>query len=275
MGVLLLLAKENYISYSKPIAKELGVDEAITFGELCSINNMFNGIEWFYFEQPKIINDTCLSKHRIIKALKNLREFGLISYEKRGIPAKNYYKLHEEKLLELMKNYKNDSQVNKADISSSLKIEPQDVDISSSLKIEPLEVENLNHYKSKSDTTINNKNTNKNTISKNTNNNNETINENFEKLWKMLQPTPNDRKAQVKPKRKKELYEMGTDRVEKAINLYLKVQDPKYYHKRDNFFNNIIDNYLDRSESDFLSNFEEPASYDLEAFEKQKFSMNF
>lgn len=114
-----------------------------------------------------------------------------------------------------------------------------------------------------------------NTKKSNTKDNNIIIDENFEKLWKMLQPTPNDRKAQVKPKRKKELYEMGTDRVEKAIHLYLKVQDPKYYHKRDNFFNNIIDNYLDRSESDFLSNFEEPASYDLEAFEKQKFSMNF
>ena len=297
MGVLLLLAKENYISYSKPIAKELGVDEAITFGELCSINNMFNGIEWFYFEQPKIINDTCLSKHRVIKALKNLREFGLISYEKRGIPAKNYYKLHEEKLLELMKNYKNDSQVNKADISSSL-------------KIEPLEVENLNHYKSKSDTTINNKNTNKNTISKNTNNNNETItdlppmenppmdnppmenppinkitkelntkklntknnnntiNENFEKVWKMLKATPNDRKAQVKPKRKKELFEMGIERVEKAIHLYLKTQDPRYYYKRDRFFNEIIDNYLDKEESDF-KNDDSLTSYDLDKYEKE------
>lgn len=171
MGALLLLAKENYISYSKPIAKTVGVDEAIIFGELCSINNMLNGIEWFYFEQPKIINDTCLSKHRVIKALKNLKDFGLVSYEKRGIPAKNYYKLHEEKLLELMKDYKDELQGEKTETTSSPKIEPQEVDTPSGLKIEPLEVQNLNHSKSKNETTINNKNTNKNNINKNTNNN--------------------------------------------------------------------------------------------------------
>lgn len=75
--------------------------------------------------------------------------------------------------------------------------------------------------------------------------------ENFEVIWKMLKPHQNDRKKQVKPKRKKELYEMGRDRVEKAIKLYLKTQNPNYYFRRDNFFNEIIDNYIDKEESDF------------------------
>ena len=75
--------------------------------------------------------------------------------------------------------------------------------------------------------------------------------ENFEVLWKMLKSTPYDRKSKVTKKRKKELYDMGVDRTKKAIEVYMQVQDPKYYHKRDNFLNEIIDNYLDKETSDF------------------------
>lgn len=77
------------------------------------------------------------------------------------------------------------------------------------------------------------------------------IDENFESLWKMLKSTPYDRKSKVTKKRKKELFDMGFDRTSTAIELYLQVQDPKYYHKRDNFLNEIIDNYLDKDISDF------------------------
>ena len=97
---------------------------------------------------------------------------------------------------------------------------------------------------------------NKNALSSVNNKNiNENINEHFEKLWKMLPSTKYDRKSQVKPKRKKELYKIEPERVEKAINLYLKIQDPKYYYRKDNFFNEIIDNYLDKNETDFKETF--------------------
>ena len=96
------------------------------------------------------------------------------------------------------------------------------------------------------------------------------INENFENLWKLLKSHPNDRKSKVTKKRKKELYEMGYERVEKAINLYLKIQNPEYYHKRDNILNEIIDNYIDKTEKDFNVEVEEhTASYDISEYEKQ------
>ena len=41
MGILQLLAKENYITYHKGLAKKLGVDEAILFGEMCSLTNVY------------------------------------------------------------------------------------------------------------------------------------------------------------------------------------------------------------------------------------------
>ena len=91
--------------------------------------------------------------------------------------------------------------------------------------------------------------------------------ENFEKLWKLLKSHPNDRKSKVSNKRKKELYEMGYERVEKAINLYLKIQNPEYYHKRDNILNEIIDNYIDKTESDFDITSKKQTSYDIKQYE--------
>ena len=101
MGILQLLAKENYITYHKTLAKLIGVDEAILFGELCSMSNLY-GYE-FFCEQSKLMNDTCLTEYRIRNALKNLQKAKLVSVEKKGLPAKNYYVLDENRLLEILK----------------------------------------------------------------------------------------------------------------------------------------------------------------------------
>ena len=100
MSILNLLSQKDYIAYNKHFAKEVGVDEAIVFGELCSICNI-HGQE-FYFEQHRIIEDTCLTEYRIRNALKNLQNFGLVSVTKKGLPAKNYYSLNEQVLIEII-----------------------------------------------------------------------------------------------------------------------------------------------------------------------------
>lgn len=101
MGILQLLARENFIAYSKPLAKKIGIDEAIVFGELCSMCNLYGDAE-FFCEQQRICDDTCLTEYRLRNALKNLSECGLISIVKKGLPAKNYYTLYEETFLELL-----------------------------------------------------------------------------------------------------------------------------------------------------------------------------
>ena len=100
MGILQLLAKENYIAYHKTLARLIGVDESILFGELCSMNNLYG--DEFFCEQSKLMNDTCLTEYRIRNALKNLQKADLVSVVKKGLPAKNYYVLNENKLLELL-----------------------------------------------------------------------------------------------------------------------------------------------------------------------------
>lgn len=97
MGVLQILAQENYITYSKVIAKKLGVSAAILLGALCSYQNSFNGEE-FYKTQNEIIKETCLSEYEIRQATKTLRETGILIVTKKGCPAKNYYYIVENKL---------------------------------------------------------------------------------------------------------------------------------------------------------------------------------
>lgn len=83
------------------------------------------------------------------------------------------------------------------------------------------------------------------------NNQHDDINKNFEILWKMLPSTQYDRKSTITIKRKKELFEMGEKAIE-AINLYVSTSNPQYYYRRDRFLNEIIGNYIDKTEKDFL-----------------------
>jgi len=66
----------------------------------------------------------------------------------------------------------------------------------------------------------------------------------FETIWKLLPPHHNDRKRSVGKTRKRELQKIGFERVKAAVNRYLETQNPAYYHRRDRFMNEIIDNYL-------------------------------
>lgn len=99
--ILSLLAKQNYITYNKQLAKLIGIDEAILYGELCSIS-LYNNEEEFYYEQDKLIEDTCLSEYRIRKSLKKLIDLKLVKVTKKGLPAKYYYKLDEKIFKEIM-----------------------------------------------------------------------------------------------------------------------------------------------------------------------------
>ncbi len=99
--ILRLLARENYIAYHKELAKVIGLNEAILFGELCSISRNFDDKE-FYCSREKIIADTCLTDRAIRLATKTLIDKKLVSVVKKGIPCRYYYKLNANVLGELL-----------------------------------------------------------------------------------------------------------------------------------------------------------------------------
>ena len=100
MGVLQIIAKENFITYSKVAARKLGVNAAVLLGQFCSYQNLAEGE--FYREQSLISEDTCLSVYEIRKAVEVLTDAEILTVERKGIPAKNFYKIDEDKLSELL-----------------------------------------------------------------------------------------------------------------------------------------------------------------------------
>lgn len=94
MRALDLLSNDNFIILNKTLAKEIGIENAIVFGALCSYQRMC-GNEEFYKEQEKIIEDTCLTEYLVRKSIKELTEIGLISCKKKGMPAKYYFKIND------------------------------------------------------------------------------------------------------------------------------------------------------------------------------------
>ena len=69
----------------------------------------------------------------------------------------------------------------------------------------------------------------------------------FDEIWVLIPSHKNDRKSKVGKERKKELAKYGYEKIKAACENYLKTQNPQYLHRRDNFFNEIIDNYLNQN----------------------------
>lgn len=101
MSILDIIASKNYIIYNKTLAKELGVESAIVFGVLCDYQR-FYGEQEFYKDQNQIIEDTALTKYAVRTAIAKLKEMQLISAEVKGVPARYFYKINEEKLSEML-----------------------------------------------------------------------------------------------------------------------------------------------------------------------------
>ena len=101
MDIIDLLAGDSYIIYNKEIAKLYGIEEAILLGAMCGYQKGFKNEE-FYREQEKILEDTSLTLYGLRKALKTLVDLNIISYKKKGIPAKFYYKVNGQELYKLL-----------------------------------------------------------------------------------------------------------------------------------------------------------------------------
>lgn len=99
MDIIKILASDNYIICNKLFAKKHGLEEAVLLGALCSYQNSFGG-DWFYREQEKILEDTALTLYSLRKCLSYLKKLGIVSIEKKGMPAKYFYKINADRLID-------------------------------------------------------------------------------------------------------------------------------------------------------------------------------
>ena len=88
---------------NKQLAKQVGLKGAVLLADLISKEEYFiaNGMTdgWFFNTAKNIEEDTCLTSHQQRKAIKNLKDLGIIETKVVGIPAKQHFKIIENKLL--------------------------------------------------------------------------------------------------------------------------------------------------------------------------------
>ena len=102
-----LLSTDGFIQVNKTLIKKVGLHEAILIGELCAEYNYWDEqgkLEdgYFYSTRDNIEENTGLSEHYQRKAFSHLCELGIILIEKKGLPAKNYYKIDFNILLSVI-----------------------------------------------------------------------------------------------------------------------------------------------------------------------------
>lgn len=111
MNVLQLIASSSFLTVNMAIAKQVGNDAAILLAELASSQVYFENNEMLtdgmFFETVELIEDrTNLTKYQQSKAVKVLEETGILKTKLKGIPAKRYFAVDGEKILELVDHKK-------------------------------------------------------------------------------------------------------------------------------------------------------------------------
>ena len=114
-----LLSSTAFLVLNKELARQVGLKEAVLLADLISKEEYFiaNGMTdgWFFNTEANIEADTTLNPYHQRKCIKVLKDKGLIEVKRKGIPAKQYFKINEQQVLQILNNlsFKNSTTINK------------------------------------------------------------------------------------------------------------------------------------------------------------------
>lgn len=103
-----LLSSSAFIVLNKHLAKSIGLKEAILLADLISKEEYFiaNGMSdgWFFNTEANIEDDTTLSAYQQRKAVKTLKKIGILETKRKGVPAKQFFKINEQLVIKFLNN---------------------------------------------------------------------------------------------------------------------------------------------------------------------------
>ena len=114
-----LLSSTAFIVLNKELARQVGLKAAVLLADLISKEEYFiaNGMTdgWFFNTEANIEKDTTLNAYHQRKCIKTLKQLNLIEIKRKGIPAKQYFKINEEQVIQILNNLsdKNSTTINK------------------------------------------------------------------------------------------------------------------------------------------------------------------
>jgi hypothetical protein len=127
-----LLSSTAFIVLNKELARRVGLKEAVLLADLISKEEYFiaNGMTdgWFFNTEANIEKDTTLTAYQQRKCLKELKKHQLIEVKRKGIPAKQYFKINEQLVIKFLNNLSatNFTSINK---NKEIKITNKDISI--------------------------------------------------------------------------------------------------------------------------------------------------
>ena len=109
MSVLQLISNSNFLVVNKELIIKVGLEESILLAEFASEYDYWENKSqledgYFYSTVENVEEKTTLSGHKQRKAINNLIQQELIEAKIKGIPAKRYIKINEEKIEQLFNN---------------------------------------------------------------------------------------------------------------------------------------------------------------------------
>jgi hypothetical protein len=114
-----LLSSTAFIILNKELARQVGLKEAILLADLISKEEYFisKGMTdgWFFNTEANIEADTTLNPYHQRKCIKTLKTHQIIETKRMGIPAKQYFKINEFQVMQILNNLlvKNSTTINK------------------------------------------------------------------------------------------------------------------------------------------------------------------
>lgn len=103
-----LLSSTAFLVVNKELARNIGLKETVLLADLISKEEYFieKGMTdgWFFNTEANIQKDTTLTPYQQRKALKTLKKYEIIETIRKGVPAKQYFKINEEQVVQFLNN---------------------------------------------------------------------------------------------------------------------------------------------------------------------------
>lgn len=112
MSIIRQLSNDNFITVNRTIAASVGLEAAVILGELASEQLYWeerDGLDeegFFYSTVENLEKRTFLNAHAQRQALGILADFGFVSVEKKGMPARRFIRINEEAIEATLVNNK-------------------------------------------------------------------------------------------------------------------------------------------------------------------------
>lgn len=95
------LGKNAYWALNKQLVKSIGLEATLILQHIIDLQSVFKKDEIFQ-SQPDMAKELGITEYAIKNRIVELSKAGLINVIKKGVPAKNYYSINEDKIIEIL-----------------------------------------------------------------------------------------------------------------------------------------------------------------------------